>query len=98
MNVWNKTGKFAAFSAGPLEFRFRCDRAPVLWRFHKDRGGCADPVGLYLDPMREGARHAVFTGDLIPLGVLDAGDHGLYVAGQWQQRHDSVRCARQRAS
>ena len=85
MNVWNKTGKFAAFSAGPLEFRFRCHRAPVLWRFHKDRGGLRRPRRPGSRSHAQGARHAVFTGDLIPLGVLDAGDHGLYVAGQWQR-------------
>jgi len=87
LTVWNKTGKFVVLRPriDLLDLAVVCDRVPVLWRFHKDPGGSADSVGLYLDPMRGGARHDVATGGMIPLGVLDAGCHGLYVAGEWQR-------------
>ena len=84
--VSNKTGKSVALKRriDLLDLGLQCDRVPTLWRFHKDPGGRADGVGLYLDPMRGDANHDVVTGGLIPLGVLDAGDHGLYVACEWQ--------------
>ncbi|MBM4027107.1 MAG: hypothetical protein FJ280_17135 [Planctomycetes bacterium] len=74
-----------------LDIALRPPRAAALWRFHKDAGGGGRPKSLYLDLLADGSLHeAPFQGGkdqgygFIPMVALDAGSHGLYLAGEWQ--------------